>query len=110
MGPIETRIKLRFLLAAIGSLAMASLAAVEVARGQEPRDAIGDARPPAGARRVWEYKQTWPCRTHEGPGADPSSPKELNDLGRQGWELVSFAPLVFSRDCFVATFKREVPR
>jgi hypothetical protein len=111
MGSIKTQKRLHAVVAAVGCLAMVSLAAVGVARGQEPRGegAIGDARPPAGARRAWQYKQTWPCRTHEAPGGD-GPVMELNELGRQGWELVSFAPLVFSRDCFVATFKREVPR
>jgi hypothetical protein len=111
MRPIKTQKKLHAVVAAVGCLAMASLAAVGVARGQEPRGerAIGDARPPAGARRAWQYKQTWPCRTHEAPGAD-GPVTELNDLGKQGWELVSFEALAFSRDCFVATLKREVPR
>lgn len=109
MRSIKPEALLAAFVAGAVSLATTLLTPAAAARAQEPRGdkAISDARPPSAARRSWEYKQTWPCRTRE----KDSSPTELNELGKEGWELVSFTPNSFqSQACFVATFKREVPR
>lgn len=106
---------------AVPSLAVAVVATLVLFKPFSPmgaqdtrgEKAILDARPPSGARKAWEYRQTWPCGAKEHSAGDHGGAMltELNELGKQGWELVSFESLSpQARDCFVATFKREVPR
>jgi hypothetical protein len=110
MGAIGVQGARRSVVSALVVMAVVWFAAIELARGQEPKGErpVSDARSPAGARKAWEYKQTWPCRGRDGSGDRDLA--ELNELGKQGWELVSYAPVAVSRECYVAILKREVPR
>jgi hypothetical protein len=68
-------------------------------------------RQPLGVQKDWEYRQIWPCQAS--PEAEDTAAtilSEMNELGRRGWELVSFSPVSLQqrRDCFVATFKRPL--
>jgi hypothetical protein len=88
------------------------LAGQEVpASGQDVRGRLSLPSQPLGVRKDWEYKQLWPCQAVlEGEDTAAAILSELNDLGKKGWELVTFAPVSLQqrRDCFVATFKRPL--
>jgi hypothetical protein len=109
-----TIVPLAVLCAALGALSPLRLAGQEE-RAQTPnQDARGQLRlpgQPLGVQKDWEYKQIWPCQA--APDAEETASTilaEMNQLGRRGWELVSFAPVSVQqrRDCFVATFKRPL--
>lgn len=96
----------------LGSWATHRLAGQDAtAPGQDARGRLNLPRQPLGVQKDWEYKQIWPCQPpSEGEDTAAGILSEMNELGRKGWELVSFVPVSLQqrRDCFVATFKRPL--
>jgi len=110
----RTLVSTAVLWAVLGAVAPLRLAGQEgrpPAPDQEVQGRLNLPGQPLGVQKDWEYKQIWPCQASpEAEGTAASILSEMNELGRRGWELVSFAPVSVQqrRDCFVATFKRPL--